>query len=384
LEGRRASGPTVPAWDTTDDVEPAESASMSFDPVAEELGTRAPGVVARRFVGAPVAAPPSPLDPRALHSFIRLKAQELYAARASGTPWLRFKAFCILLTARLYALYPLRVWNLYLRRRGPLLAAGSAYRMFFSISAMLVAGFAVLGMFASENPVLRDGVIEMVAAGTPGLIDTGHGGLAKPELLLGLRSYGLTLAISLGALVFTSLGWLSGLREGIRTILGLNRDRSNPVVSKMRDALLLLALAVALIASSALAIASSSMIESLAGVLHLNGWWTNTLTRVAFVVAMFGLDCATAWILLRVASRAKVIDEGLVGGVLLAGAGATALRFLSAMLLASLTNNALLAPFAVILGLFVWFNLLSHVYLLAAAVVAVRSSDVERARNKRA
>ncbi|MCV9992991.1 YihY/virulence factor BrkB family protein [Paeniglutamicibacter sp. ZC-3] len=384
MAGRRAKGTTAPAWDKADDVEPAASASTSIDPVAGELGTRAPGVVARRFVGAPVVAPPSPLDPRALQAFIRLKAQELYQARASGTPWLRFKAFCLLLTARFYALYPLRVWNLYVRRRGPLLAAGSAYRMFFSIAAMLVAGFAVLGMFASENPVLRDGVIAMVAAGTPGLLDTGHGGLANPEQLLGFRSFGLTLAVSLGALVFTSLGWLSGLREGIRTILGLHRDRSNPVVSKLRDALLLLVLAVALIASSTLAIASSSMVESLSAVLHLNGWWTNALSRVGFVVAMFGLDCATAWVLLRVASRAKVIDGGLAGGVLLAGAGATILRFLSAMLLASLTNNAVLAPFAVILGLFVWFNLLGHVYLLSAAVVAVRSADVERARAKRA
>jgi membrane protein len=384
LAGRRAKGSPAPAWDSTGDVEPAESARTSFDPVAEELGTRAPGVVARRFVGAPVVAPPSPLDPRALHSFIRLKAQELYAARASGTPWLRFKAFGILLTARLYALYPMRVWNLYIRRRGPLLAAGSAYRMFFSIAAMLVAGFAVLGLFASDNPVLRDGVIEMVAASTPGLIDTGHGGLATPEQLLGMNSFGLTLVISLVTLVLTSLGWLAGLREGIRTIFGLHRDRSNPVASRVRDALLLLALAVALIASSALALASSSLLDSLADILNLNGWWTNALTRVAFLVAMFALDCATAWILLRVASRAKVIDGGLVAGVLLAGGGAAILRFLSAMLLGSLTNNVLLAPFAVILGLFVWFNLLSQVYLLAAAIVAVRSADVERARAKKA
>ncbi|WP_411733213.1 YihY/virulence factor BrkB family protein [Paeniglutamicibacter sp.] len=380
MAGRRAKGAKAPAWDSTYDVEPADSATTSFDPVAEELGTRAPGVVARRFVGAPVVAPPSPLEPRALRAFIRLKTQELYAVRAAGTPWLRFKAFCILLTARFYALYPVRVWNLYIRRRGPLLAAGSAYRMFFSIAAMLVAGFAVLGLFASDNPVLRDGVIDMVAAGTPGLIDTGHGGLATPEQLLGLRSFGLTLAISLVALVLTSLGWLAGLREGIRTIFGLNRDRSNPVVSRLRDGLLLLALAVALIASSALALASSSLLDSMAHMLGFNGWWTNALAPVAFVVAMFVLDCATAWILLRVASRAKVIDGGLAAGVLLAGSVAAILRFLSAMLLASLTNNVLLAPFAVILGLFVWFNLLSQVYLLAAAVVAVRSADVERAQ----
>ncbi|GAA5227684.1 YihY/virulence factor BrkB family protein [Paeniglutamicibacter antarcticus] len=384
MTGRRFSYRTAVQWDNEDDVEPADDTGSGYDPVAEERGTRAPGVVARRFVGAPPVAPPSPLDPRALQAFIRLKAQELYAARAGGTPWLKTKTFFILLTARFFALYPMRIWNLYIRRRGPLLAAGGAYRMFFSIAAMLVAGFAVLGLFASDNPVLRDGVIDMVAATTPGLIDTGGGGLAKPEDLLGIRRFGWTLGISLGALVFTSLGWLAGLREGIRTIFGLKRDRSNPVVSKLRDALLLMVLGVALVASSALAIGSSSMIETVAGVLSLNGWWTNVLTRVGFVVAMFVLDCATAWVLLRVASRARMIEGGLLAGVLLAGAGATILRFLSAMLLSSLTNNVLLAPFAVILGLFVWFNLLSQAYLLAAAIVAVRSADIQRTRPSKA
>lgn len=382
MAGRRARGAKAPAWDATDDVQPLGSRHAGFDPVAEELGTRAPGVVARRFVGAPVAAPPSPLDPLALRAHIRLKARELGAARAAGTPWLRFKALCILLAARCSALGPVRVWNLYIRRRGPLLAAGSAYRMFFSIAAMLVAGFALLGLFASDNPVLRQGVIDMVAASTPGLIDTGHGGLARPGQLLGLHSFGIALVISLVALVLASLGWLAGLREGIRTIYGLHRDRSNPVASRLRDALLLVVLAVALIASSALALAGSSLLDSLSHVLNLNGWWTNALTRAGFLVAMFALDCATAWILLRVASRAKVIDGGLAAGVLLAGGVAAILRFLSAMLLASLTSNVLLAPFAVILGLFIWFNLLCQVYLLAAAIVAVRSADLERIRAK--
>lgn len=380
MTGRRFRYRSAVRWDDSEDVEPADDTGSGYDPVAEERGTRAPGVVARRFIGAPPVAPPSPLDPRALQAFIRLKTQELYAARASGTPWMKVKSFFILLTAWFFARYPMRVWNLYIRRRGPLLAAGGAYRMFFSIAAMLVAGFAVLSLFASDNPVLRDGVIDMVAATTPGLIDTGDGGLAKPEDLLGIQRFGWTLGISLGALVFTSLGWLAGLREGIRTIFGLKRDRSNPVVSKLRDALLLLVLGVALVASSALAIGSSSMIETVAGVLSLNGWWTNVLTRIGFVVAMFALDCATAWVLLRVASRARMIEGGLFAGVLLAGAGATILRFLSAMLLSSLTNNVLLAPFAVILGLFVWFNLLSQAYLLAASIVAVRSADIQRAR----
>lgn len=355
---------------------------LEVDPDIPEIGTRAPGISARRFTGAPPDPPPSPLDPKALTALIRTKTQDLYVARAQGSIFTRIKAFFSLLTARINSLYPMRIWNLYLRRRGPLLAAGSAYRMFFSIAAMLVAGFAILGLVANDNPVLRDGIIDMVAASTPGLIDTGEGGLAKPEQLLGVGGFGVTLVISLGALVFTSLGWLTGLREGIRTILGLVRDRSNPILSKLRDALLLLVLAIALVASSALAVASSSMIDSLATLLGLSGVWTNALTRIGLIVAMFILDSATAWVLLRVASRAITIRGSLWPGVILAGAGATTLRFFSAMLLSSLTNNVLLAPFAVILGLFVWFNLLCQLYLVSAAVVAVRAAGLKRSAAK--
>ena len=35
--------------------------------------------------------------------------------------------------------------------------------MFFSVGAMLVAGFAIFGMFAAGNQVLRDAVIDLVA-----------------------------------------------------------------------------------------------------------------------------------------------------------------------------------------------------------------------------
>ncbi|MDD0857066.1 YhjD/YihY/BrkB family envelope integrity protein [Arthrobacter alpinus] len=168
-------------------------------------------------------------------------------------------------------MFPLRVWNLYTRRRGPLLAAGNAYLMFFSVGAMLVAGFAIFGIFASDNEVLRDAVIELVADSTPGLIDTGDGGggLAKPEDLLGTGGFGLTLFISLAALLVTAMGWINGLREGIRSLLGLARDRTNPVLSKMRDGGTLLVLAVALVLTSVLGLLSTAAMGSLG---ELLGW----------------------------------------------------------------------------------------------------------------
>lgn len=356
-----------------------ESAANDPDPAVPEPGTVAPGIRARRFVGAPAVPPPSPLSPPALAAWTSRKRLDYVDARAHGESLLtRSVLLSKWLTAWSAQLFPLRVWNLYTRRRGPLLAAGSAYLMFFSVGAMLVAGFAIIGLLAIDHPALRNAVINLVADSTPGLIDTGHGGLARPDQLLGTSGFGLTLVISLGALIVTSLGWIAGLREGIRTVLGITRDRTNPIVSKLRDAVILLVLAVALVATSVLGLASSTVLETLTGFLGWGSGFTGLATRAASVVLMFILDIAVAVVLFRLASRVRMPRRAIIGSSLVAGAGATVLRFFSAMLLGGVTNNSLLAPFAVILGLFVWFYLLSQVYLIAAALGAVRSADSPR------
>lgn len=339
-------------------------------------GTVAPGVVAKRSLAAPPAPPPSPLDRRALHAWSATKHADFRAAMDGGSLTARVSSGARWLTAWSGRLFPARVWNLYTRRRGQLLAAGNAYLMFFSVGAMLVAGFAILGMFASENPVLRNAVIDLVAESTPGLINTGEGGLATPEQLLGTGGFGLALAISLITLLITSLGWINGLREGIRSVLGLARDRTNPILSKVRDAGTLVVLAVALVLTSALGVVSTAAVGGISGWLGWGDFLTGAAARVGSVVLMFILDVAVAVVMFSLASRVRMPRPVLLLASGFSGAGATILRFFSAMLLNGLTNNALLAPFAVILGLFVWFFLLSQVYLIAAAIAAVRAADL--------
>ncbi|PYI68463.1 ribonuclease BN [Arthrobacter livingstonensis] len=346
-------------------------------------GTVAPGVVAKRSLAAPPVPPPSPLDRRALQAWSDSRHAEFVTAMNGGKIVARVSSGAQWLSARGGRLFPLRVWNLYTRRRGQLLAAGNAYLMFFSVGAMLVAGFAILGMFAADNPLLRNAVINLVAESTPGLINTGGGGLATPEQLLGKGSFGLTLLISLVTLIITSLGWINGLREGIRSLLGLARDRTNPILSKVRDAGTLLVLGVALVLTSALGVVSTAAVSGISGWLGWGDFLTGIWARVGSVVLMFILDVAVAVVMFSLASRVRMPRRVLLLAAVFSGAGATILRFFSAMLLNGLTSNALLAPFAVILGLFVWFFLLSQVYLMAAAIAAVRAADL-RPRGRRA
>lgn len=346
-----------------------------------EAGTRAPGISARGFVAAAKLPPPNPLDRAALRERALLLGIRHELARRNGSGFLAIlSALFGWITAMVARLFPMRVWNLYVRRRGPLLAAGCAYRMFFSIGAMLVAGFALLGIFAAGSQVLRDGIIDVVAVGVPGLLDTGEGGLATPEQLLGSTGVGPTLVISLIALLITSLGWITGIREGIRTILGLARDRSNPIVSKLRDFGSLCILGLAVLTTSILGIASTSVLERLAGVIDVGAEISWATTRLVSLSVMLALDVAIGLVLFKVASRVRMPKKVLWTVAIGSGLGASVLRYFSALLLGSITNNPVLAPFAVILGLFVWFFLLSQVYLACAAVGAVMSADLKHRR----
>jgi len=71
----------------------------------------------------------------------------------------------------------------------------------------------------------------------------------------------------------------------------------------------------------------------------------------------------------------RLSRRALLEGTIMAAAGTTVLQFFSTQLLASSGRNPILAPFAIIIGLLVWFNLVSQVYLVSASWSAVRESD---------
>ncbi|HEX9088789.1 MAG TPA: YhjD/YihY/BrkB family envelope integrity protein, partial [Arthrobacter sp.] len=86
----------------------------------------------------------------------------------------------------------------------------------------------------------------------------------------------------------------------------------------------------------------------------------------------------TALIMYRVAAGLKLARRSLMEGTILAAVGTTVLQIFSTQLLASAGRNPILAPFAIIIGLLIWFNLVSQVYLVCAAWVAIREEDLNR------
>jgi membrane protein len=280
--------------------------------------------------------------------------------------------------ARLGALRPIRALQLYALRRGALLAAGIAYRMFFAIAAMLVAGFSILGLVIAGDTRLQELIVETVGATTPGLIDTGDGGLATREELFSGSGFGTALVIATIVMLISSLVWMAGIRAGMRSIFALGPVAGSAVKVMLKDLAVLLVLGVALLVTTGVGFVANTIVDFALELVGLTEA-ARPLTQLAGFAIMLVLDTAVAALLLHTTSAIDMPRKVLLQAALFAGIGSTVLRTLSASLLGGLGSSPLLAPFAVILGLFVWFYLLSQVYLMAAAWGAVGTADAEAA-----
>lgn len=299
------------------------------------------------------------------------KAKRAGAGRAA-----RLLAMFQWLLAGLNTLRPLRAFQHYNLQRGPLLSAGIGFRMFFSITGLLTTGFSVAGLVLRNQPALLDTIISTVSQSAPGLLKVGGGeGLVDPADLLNPEGLGWTALIA-GAVTFViSLGWIDGVRAGIRVIMQLPPPRVNPILLKLRDAATLLLLGVALVISAGASLVFGTAAGWVSDFLQLDPVLSGPLTTSVKIGVPLVLSWVTAIVMFRLAASVKLSRRALLEGTILAAVGTTVLQVFSTELLGGAGRNPILAPFAIIIGLLIWFNLVSQVYLVSASWASIREKD---------
>jgi membrane protein len=275
-------------------------------------------------------------------------------------------------------LRPVRVWFHYLERRGPLLSAGLSYQSIFAVFAGLWVGFAVAGVVLRSRPDLLAALVDLLERNVPGLIDDGSGtGALDPNQLLEASILGWTGAIAAGVLFVTALGWLGSGREAVRVMFDLKGVPTNPILVFLKDTGLALAFGAALVASAALTVLATSAVGVLLGWVGVDSDSTVAAlaTRGAVLIVVLVLDTVVLGLFYRVVASVKTPLRRLLPGTLIAATALGVLKVLGTSLLGGATNNPLLASFAVIIGLLIWFNLVCQVILLGAAWIAVGVRD---------
>lgn len=325
------------------------------------------------------ADPPLPTELARLRLEVtRKRVDWSKASRASGGGLAAPLAMVQWQLARLNAFRPMRAFQHYNLQHGPLMSAGIGFNMFFSITGLLATGFSVAGLLLGGQPALLERVVGSVASSAPGLLKVdGREGLVDPQELLNPNGLGWTAVIAAVVTVVTSLGWIAGLRDGLRGVLRLGPLKMNPILLKLHDVGTLLLLGVALVISAGASLVFGTAAGWVAEQLKLDPLVAGPLTTSIKIAVPLVLGWATALIMFRLAAGLKLQRRALLEGTILAAVGTSVLQIFSAELLASAGRNPILAPFAIIIGLLIWFNLVSQVYLVSAAWSTVREEDLK-------
>lgn len=320
----------------------------------------------------------SPLDRAGLRREERRRRDALWRGFGQGQRTPAFLgAFFAWLAALSATWLPLRVWGNFQARNGSLVAGGVAFRMFFSIGALTVAGFGIGGLVLNGHPEFRDSILTAASKALPGVIKRGDGpGLIDPDRFLDPGGLSWTVALSLVVALFSSLGWIGGTREGMRQVAVQPPLKENVVVARLLDLATLLLMALALILSVGITLFSSDLLGHL-----LAGTPFEQVVRIPFLAIAAGLilNGCTAALLMRVGARLKFPRRPFLEGVVICAVILTIMQALSSELLGMATKNPVMASFGIVVGVLVWLNLLSMVLLLCTSWSTVRAADVDAA-----
>ena len=283
------------------------------------------------------------------------------------------------ITKKTMELFPVRVWRQFLSRNGFILSAGMSYQALFAIFAAVYVVFAVAGLWLTGNPARLEAFSTLLNTYAPGFI--GSNGVISTEDLTEIATtstslFGWTGAVALAGLIWTAIGWITYARTAVRSIFGLPKDTRAYLLLKARDFLAGLAFGTVLLIASALSVATTSFLGWVFGLLGIP---TSTASAGLFgggaLILVFCIDTLALAVMFRFLSGATMPWRRMWIGSLLGSAALSVLQILGSFLITGATRNPLLASFAVIIGLLIWFNLVCQVILIGASWIAVGMAD---------
>ena len=243
-------------------------------------------------------------------------------------------------------------------------AGAVTYFGFLSFFPVMALAFFVVGYVAEVFPEAQDALVEAIDTVLPGILGPGDNQLSLVEIQDAASAVGL---IGLAGLLYSGLGWLSAMRNGlyvvfVRPVLA----RSSFVIGKLRDLVTLALVGVVLIVSvgvSGVATRFSGELLELVGLGTALGWLVSLLAVVVGVAAGALLFFA----MFRLLGDPDVPTRSLWSGALVGALGFEVLKQLSSVLLGLTKGQPAFQAFGIALILVVWINYFSRVVMYAAA-----------------
>lgn len=266
----------------------------------------------------------------------------------------------------------------YSKVEGTVLAGAVTFFGFLSFFPVLAIAFAVVGWITGAYPDAEESVTSALRSVFPGMIGEGDGKIDPASFENAAAAAG---AIGLGTLLYTGLGWLSGLRQALQDVFEVPRSKAhNFFVGKAVDLVMLGVIGLVLIVSVALSSTSRGFVDEIIEALALDDVFgmkallggVGTLLGLAASMLMFYAS-------FRLLAKPAVSSRALWSGSLLAAVGFEVLKQLAATLIGLTKDNPAFAVFGTALILVVWINYFSRLLLIGASWAATADRGAEPA-----
>lgn len=264
-----------------------------------------------------------------------------------------------------------RAFTRYSGNRGNLLAGGISYTALFSLASALTIGITVAFRVLGSNPDMMDATFSAINEAIPSLLTwKGAHGLVDPhDMVAHPNVLSVTGIVAIVTLLLSASAVMTATKNSIRLMFGIQVVPDNPVLDKLRDLLGFLVLLVAIACTAVVQVVNSTVGTAVLDWMNLSGAVASTIVSVTSIVLAALIDAIVMVLLVRMVSRVRPPRKDLLigAGVFVIGAGA--LRYLGTSAV-SAVKSPLLAPFAAIITIMLWVNLLARVTLLTSAFIA--------------
>ncbi len=270
--------------------------------------------------------------------------------------------------------HTLHAWQHYGNVQGNVLAGAVTYFGFLSFFPVLALGFAVVGFIARAYPEAEDTLLTSLQEVLPSLVGP-EGSDAPIKVSTFSDAAGAATVFGLVGLLYSGLGWLSGLREALQAVFAVPPGQTrNFVMGKLFDLVTLFVLGAVLMVSVGLSAAVTAFLDSTVEWLHLDDVPGIGLLAGA-VAVLLGMAASTVLFLamFRLLADPHLPRTALLQGALFGAVGFEVLKALANFLVASATRNPAFALLGVSLVLLVYINYFSRIALLAASWAAMSS-----------
>ncbi len=267
-------------------------------------------------------------------------------------------------------LKPYRVYEAYSRAGGNLSAAGMSFQGFFAIFAAIWIAFAAAGIFLSDHPELIQAVIDFINGQIPGLI--GPHGAIKPEDLTRAHEFGWSGALASLVLVLTAINLFEYTRVAMHHIFGIPRAAFNPILLKLIDLGLALAYGIVVLITATASVVTVNFTSWAMGSLGLDTTRTeiSLLFQAITLVFLLFIDVLLMAAATRILSGVAVPMRFLIPGSIFGGIALTIVKLIGGFALSETGSNPLFASAVVFVGVLIWLNITSRIYLFTAAWIA--------------